>query len=142
MSTINDETVIEKSIRLGGFFAKDIARGVLDKRADEAYNEAIEVGITNTVLALLDASVDENTIEMMLNKYWDISKTEADGRIDFGKAEILKQCIHDYLWRQGESEEQIRNIMKETKATIKIMHNLELYKYKDKPKKLFQIISE
>ena len=142
MGSSNDKSIFEKSLEQGGSFIKDTVRDYIDSHEAESYIEAIEKGIYNTVAALLDSGVDEETIETMLNKYWDISRKEADERIQFGKREILKKCIHDYLWRLGKSEDQIRQIIIDTNANIKINHNLELYKYKDKPKKLLQILSE
>jgi len=57
------------------------------RRTDDKVSQIQEMDITRAAAALLDANVEEGTIEMLLCKYWDLRPSEARWYIREGEEE-------------------------------------------------------
>lgn len=62
-------------------------RGEVRRRTDDKVSQIQETDITRAAAALLDANVEERTIEMLLCKYWDLRPSEARWYIHEGEEE-------------------------------------------------------
>ena len=114
----------------------------INQAGEEAFSNAIEIGITNTLAALYDADVDDDEIIRVLNKYWGINRDEAEKRLVFEKGQAAIRELERYLKMQGFSAIKINQFMKSNKAKIKIRHNNELWKLRRKPEKLMKEVQD
>ncbi|SES64766.1 hypothetical protein SAMN02910413_0275 [Pseudobutyrivibrio sp. C4] len=112
------------------------------ERVDEAYFEAIEIGVSNTISALHDANVKDDEIIRVMNKYWGIPFAEAEDRLLIEKSESVKASLCHYLKLQGYSEQEIRRFMIHNNVGSKISNNKELWKLKNNPEKLMKAVEE
>ena len=136
------EEVVAYYIKQGGTALLDVVRNVYADGANRAFEDAINIGIRNTVSALYEANVSEDKITHLLNKYWGIPMTEAEDRLLFEKSESVIRALRHYLKMQGYSQSDIKHFMFTNRARIKIKHDRELWKMKDNPEKLFKIVQK
>lgn len=127
-------------IKQGGTALLDVARDVYADGANRAFEDAIGIGIRNTVSALYEANVSDDKIIHLLNKYWGIPMNEAEDRLLFEKSESVIRALRHYLKMQGYSQSDVQHFMITNKAIIKIKHDRELWKMKDNPEKLFKAV--
>ena len=114
----------------------------LNQAGDEAFSDAIEVGIGNTVAALYDADVGDDVIIRLLNKYWGIGNDEAEERLIFEKSQAAVRELKRYLKLQGYSTAEVTQFMRTSKASIKIKHGAELRKLRRNLEKLMKAVQE
>ena len=73
MSNITGDDV-KNYLKKGGKFAGEIALEILGESINQAgaraFSDAIEIGIKNTIMALLDTDVSDDEIIRVLNKHW------------------------------------------------------------------------
>lgn len=134
--------VVADYIKQGGTALLDVARDVYDDGTNRAFEDAIEIGIGNTVSALYEANVSDDKIAHLLNKYWGIPMNEAEERLLFEKSESAIRALRHYLKMQGYSQSDIQHFMITSRAIIKIRHDRELWKMKDNPEKLFKAVQK
>ena len=114
----------------------------LNKVGEEAFSEAIEIGIENTISSLYDANVSDDEIIRVLNKFWGINKNEAKNRIIYEKSQTAIRELEHYLRMQGWCVMKIKEFMKSNMVGIKIRHNNELWKLRYEPEKLMQEVQK
>ena len=134
--------VVAYYIKQGGTALLDVARDVYADGGNRAFEDAIDIGIGNTVSALYEANVSDDKIIHLLNKYWGIKMNEAEDRLLFEKYESVIRALRHYLKMQGYSQSDIQHFMITNRAIIKIKHDRELWKMKDNPEKLFKIVQK
>lgn len=134
--------VVADYIKQGGTALLDVAREVYADGANRAFEDAIDIGIRNTVSALYEANVSDDKITHLLNKYWGIPMNEAEDRLLVEKYESVIRTLRHYLKMQGYSQSEIQHFMNTSRAKIKIRHDRELWKMKDNPEKLFNVIQK
>ena len=137
---------VKEYLRKGGKLIGDIILEVygesINQASEVAFYDAVEIGIENTVAALYDTDVDDNQIIRVLNKYWGISKDEAESRLLYEKQEAVSRELEWYLKMQGLSSADIKKFMKSNKVKTKISHNNELLKLRRNPEKLIKNVKE
>ena len=124
----------------------DFAIGVfgdsINNERNDAFNEAIEIGIGNTVAALVDAKVSDDVIVEKLNKYWGINREEAIDRIAFEKNHVPLQEIREYLKLQGMTKQEVQSFMLKNNVVLKMKEKPELRELRFNPKKLVEAVKE
>ena len=114
----------------------------LNQAGEKAFEEAIELGITNTISALYEAKVQDDEIIRVVNEYWGIDKGECLDRLLWEKKEACVRAIKHQLQLQGLSSQEISNFMLENKVRIKLRHDNTLWLLKNSPLKLIDLVSE
>lgn len=114
----------------------------LNRVSEDAFSEAIEKGIENTIASLYDADVSDDEIIRVLNKFWGINKSEAESRIIYEKSQATIREVKHCLKMQGWSDIRIKDFMKLNRVSIKIRHNNELWKLRRRPEKLIQEVQK
>lgn len=69
--------------------ARDAAQEFVKEQIDDEVSQIQTMDITRTAAALLDANVEEETIERLLCKYWDLRPSEAHWFIREGEEERM-----------------------------------------------------
>lgn len=129
---------LEKGIKSVGAWALNIYGESLNQAGDQAFSEAIEFGIENTVSALYDAKVNAKEICRVVSEHWGISYQEAEDRLVWEKQQATIRALKQYLKLQGYSGIDIDSFMR--KSNVRIRHEKELWKLKDAPEKLFKAL--
>lgn len=145
MSKISSDDVKEYLAAGGKFFAGlalKIYGDSINQAGEEAFSNAIEIGITNTMAALYDADVDDDEIIRVLNKYWGINRDEAENRLVIEKGTAAIRGLERHLKMQGFSAIKINQFMRSNNAYIKIRRNNELWKLRRNPEKLMKEVQE
>ncbi|MBD5146278.1 MAG: hypothetical protein HDT21_10300 [Ruminococcus sp.] len=112
----------------------------INRVREEAFCEAIEIGIEKTFSALYDANVNDEEIINVVCKYWEISRQEAEDRLIDEKQQAAVRNLKQYMKRQNYREHEIDEFFQVHKVLIKIRRNKELWKLKNNPDKLFKDI--
>ncbi|PAK67641.1 hypothetical protein [Lactococcus lactis] len=128
-------------LNLFNIFKESYANG-LDKIGEEAFEEAIEIGIENTITSLLYAAIDNKKMISLLNQVWNIPYKEAEKRIDFVKHKEALRNIHDHLKNNGKSEKEIKEIFKEKNISIRLRRENHLLNFWNKPKKILDNLDD
>ena len=126
---------------LGNLFV-NIYGESLNRVSEDAFSEAIEKGIENTIASLYDSDVSDDEIIRVLNKFWGINKSEAERRIIYEKSQATIREVKHYLKMQGWSDIRIKDFMKLNRVSIKIRHNNELWKLRRRSEKLIQEVQK
>lgn len=132
--------VVAYYIKQGGTALLDVTKDVYAEWGNLAFEDAIDIGIRNTVSVLYEANVSDDKITHLLNKYWGIPVNEAEDRLLVEKYESVIRALRHYLKMQGYSQSDIQHFMIANRAIIKIKHDRELWKMKDNPEKLFKAV--
>ena len=66
----------------------DVLNDVISDECFEAFNQGIEIGIENTISALITASVREDKMIDALQKTWGLSREDSSQRIGWVKRSI------------------------------------------------------
>lgn len=137
---------VKNYLASGGKFIAQLALDVygesINRVGETAFSDAIEIGIENTILALIDANVVDDEIIRVINKYWGINQDEAEKRIVFEKGKLTTNELKRYLRMQGCSDNEIHQFMITNSAASKIRHNPNLWKLRYTPNKLAEAIQE
>lgn len=140
---INKNDIIETlkdGGKLLGALALRIYGDSLNQAGEQAFSEAIELGIENTVASLYGAKVsDKETIRVVCG-HWGISYQEAEERLVGEKQQATIRSLRQYLKLQGYSSLDIKKYMTESKASMRIRHEKDLWNLKDAPEKLFKAL--
>ena len=139
-----NKTDIIKTLKDGGKLLGELALGIygesLNQIGEQAFSEAIELGIENTIASLYDAKVTDKEIIRIVCEHWGISCQEAEDRLVWEKQQSVIRSLRQYLKLQGYSSLDTKNFMNENNALIRIRHEKDLWKFKDDPEKLFKIL--
>lgn len=131
---------LKDSGKLLGSLALKIYGESLNQVGEQAFSEAIELGIENTVASLYDAKVSDREIIRVVCKHWGLSHQDAEDRLVWEKQQAAIRSLRQYLKLQGYSSLDIKDFMSESKASIRIRHEKDLWKLKDAPEKLFKTL--
>ena len=123
-----------------GDFAIDFYGEELNRAGDEAFNQAIEIGIENTISALYDAKVGDREIIRVVKEYWGVDTKEAEARLVWEKQEATIRSLLQYLKLEGYSKKYIETFMSKGGGYINIRHDKDLWHLKDNPEKLYNIL--
>lgn len=129
---------LKKGIKSVGALALNIYGESLNQAGEQAFSEAIELGIENTISALYDAKVNDKEICRVVSEHWGISYKEAEERLVWEKQQATIRSLKQYLKLQGYSGIDIDSFM--CKSKVRIRHEKELWKLKDAPEKLFKAL--
>ena len=76
---------LKEGIKSVGALALNIYGESLNQAGEQAFSEAIEFGIDNTISALYDAKVNDKEICRVVSEHWGISYQEAEERLVWEK---------------------------------------------------------
>lgn len=143
---INKNDIIETlkdGGKLLGALALRIYGDSLNRAGEQAFSEAIELGIENTVAALYGAKVSDKETIRVVCEHWGISYQDAEDRLVWEKQQATIRSLRQYLKLQGYSSLDIKNYMTESKASMRIRHRKKnLWNLKDASRKTVQGITE
>ena len=132
--------ILKDGSNLIGALALRIYGESLNRVGKQAFSEAIELGIENTIASLYDAKVIDKEIIRVVCEHWGISHQDAESRLVYEKQQAVIRSLRQYLKLQGYSSLEVNEFMCESKALVRIRHEKDLWKLKDAPEKLFKTL--
>ena len=141
-SKVNKEKMCElakKGRNAIGNFAIDFYNEELNRAGDEAFDQAIEIGKEKTIAALYDAKVNDREIVRVVKEYWEIDTEEVEERLIWEKQEAAIRSLRQYLKLEGYDKRDINEFMLKI-GNDSIRQDKELWKLKDNPEKLYNIL--
>lgn len=108
----------------------------INEAGQEAFENAIEIGISNTINAQIDSGVSDEKIQVSLEKFWGISREDAIQRIVICKKQLTMNVVKEYYRLKGYSDEQTRSIWIRNGYAIILKEHPELWPLWRNPEKL------
>ena len=145
MAKVSKDDIIctlKDGVHLLGVLAMRLYGESLNQVGEEAFSDAIQQGIENTIACLYAANVDDKTIIHVVSEQWGLKISEIEDRIVWEKEKATLQALKQYLRLQGYSDLEIEQFMKASNAGIKIRHEHELLRLKEAPQKLMEAIQK
>ncbi len=133
---------------VNGFFAlignsiSDSYTKNINRHREEAFNEAMEIGLGNAFAALYDANVNDDEIICVVCKYWKISKQKAVNYLICEKEQAAIRNLRKYMRLQGYRASEIIEFFQVHNVSTIIKQRKELWKLKNNPERLFKIMEE
>ena len=131
---------LKKGGQLVGNLALDFYGETLNQAGENAFSEAIEIGIENTIAALYDAKVDDKEILRVVSEHWGLTSVDVEDRLIWEKQQAAIRSLRQHLRLQGYSTREIDDFMRDNKVTTQMRHNKDLWKLKNTPEKLIKAI--
>ena len=131
---------MKEGSKLIGVLALKVYGESLNQAGEQAFSEAIELGIENTIASLYDAKVSDKEIIRVVIEHWGISYRDAEDRLVWEKQQATIRSLRQHLKLQGYSSIDIEAFIRESKASMRIRHEKDLWKLKDVPEKLFKVL--
>lgn len=125
-----------------GNLALKIYGDSLNKIGEEAFSEAIEIGIANTIASLYDTNVDDKTILRIVNEHWGLTIPEIEDRLVFEKQQAALSSVKQYLKLNGYSESKITKFLRDNLISSKIRHQPETWKMRDNPQEIIKLLEK
>lgn len=139
-SNVKNFFITAGSIATG--LAAIVFKRILDSEKEKGYSEAMEKGITNTIMALYDAGVNDKEIYRALYEHWNIPKDEAKYRVAEEISQATIRELEDYMRQLSYSDREIDEYMESNDAVSRIKRSKELWKLRCCPEKLMKTIQE
>lgn len=138
------QSIKNRLIDVKNAFAESFANAIT-KRREQAINDAVEdayaEGKKNTVAALYDIIPnDDKRIIQALKDYWEMSEEDAEWYLINEKRDATIRALQKYLKLQGYPKKYIDDFIDDKRILIR--KNVELWKLKDNPHKLYNILKK
>ena len=115
-------------------------RNSLNLMERTVFDETFDIGVFRTIRALYDASVDDAEIIRVVHKYWGLDDRQIIKRLVEIKEQTVLEVLERYMQCRGFSDAQISEFMRINKVSNKVKSDSELWKLKNKPEKLYDIV--
>lgn len=133
-------------IKTGGKAVGNLALKIygdsLNKIGEEAFSEAIEIGIANTIASLYDANVDDKTILRIVNEHWGFTIPEIVERLVVEKQQATLRSVKQYLKLNGYSESETTKFLRDNLISSKIRHQPETWEMRDNPQEIIKLLEK
>lgn len=115
----------------------DVLNDLISNERIEAFDQGIEIGIENTIRALIDASVHEDKKITAMQKSWGLSREDSAQKIGSIKRRIALEGLEEYLLCKGNSKIAVNKFKREYSVIIRLNHDESLIGLWNKPEQLY-----
>ena len=122
--------------------SSDVLNDFISYECGEAFDQDIEIGIENTIRALIDASVHEDKMIAAMQKTWGLSREESAHRIGWIKRNIALERLEEYLLCKGNSKNAVNEFREQYSVIFRLSHEDSLIGLWDKPGQLYAKLLE
>ena len=120
----------------------EVLNDLISDERIEAFDQGIEIGIENTIRALLDASVHEDKIVTAIQKSWGLSREDSAQRIGSVKLKIALEGLEEYLLCKGNGKIAVKEFKRKYSVVIRLNHDESLIDLWNKPGQLYEKLLE
>lgn len=116
----------------------EVLNGIISDECIEAFDQGIEIGIENTIRALIDASVNEDKMIAAIQKSWGLSREDSAQKIGSVKRKIALEGLEEYLLCKGKNKFAVKKFKQEYSVIIRLNHDESLIDLWNKPGQLYE----
>lgn len=116
----------------------EVLNDLISDERIEAFDQGIEIGIENTIRALIDASVHEDKMITAIQKSWGLSREDSAQRIGSVKRKIAREDLEEYLLCKGKSKIAVNKFIWDYSVIIRLNHDESLISLWNKPGQLYE----
>ena len=120
----------------------EVLNDIISDERIEAFDQGIEIGIENTIRALIDASVNEDKMITAIQKSWGLSREDSAQKIGSVKHKIALEGLEEYLLCKGKSKFAVNKFKQEYSVIIRLNHDESLIGFWNKPGQLYAKLLE
>lgn len=116
----------------------EVLNDLISEERIEAFDQGIEIGIENTIRALIDASANEDKMITAIQKSWGLSREDSAQRIGSVKRKIALEGLEEYLLCIGNSKITVNKFIWDYSVIIRLNHDKSLISLWNKPGQLYE----
>lgn len=124
---------------LGAF--RDAFDGLVSQECENVFWRTVELGIENTMRALVEADVEDSAMVSALCEVWGLSRKEAAERVAWLKRRIAAERLKEFLLLKGKRSEAVDKFCREYAVLKRLSDDDSLLELWDKPEQLYVELS-
>lgn len=124
---------------LGAF--RDAFDGLVSQECENVFWQTVELGIENTMRALVEANVEDSAMVSALCEVWGLSRKEAAERVAWLKRRIAVERLKEFLLLKGKRSEAVDKFCREYAVLKRLSDDDSLLELWDKPEQLYAELS-
>jgi len=116
--------------------------GLVSQECEDVYLQAVELGIENTMRALIEAGVEDSAMVSALYEVWGLPRKEAAERVVWLKRKIAVERLKEFLLLKGKRSEAVDEFCGEYAVQKRLRNDDSLLEFWDKPEQLYIELSD
>ena len=115
--------------------------GLVSRECEDVFLRTVELGIENTMRALIEADVEDGSMVSVLCEVWGLSRKEAAARVVWLKREVAIERLKEFLILKGKRSEVVDRFCREYAVQKRLHNDDSLFEFWDKPEQLYRELS-
>lgn len=124
---------------LGAF--RDAFDWLVSQECEDVFWQTVELGIENTMRALVEADVEDGAMVSALCEVWGLPRKEAAERVAWLKRKIAVERLKEFLLLKGKRSEAVDKFYREYAVQKRLSNDDGLFELWDKPEQLYMELS-
>lgn len=116
--------------------------GLVSRECEDVFLRTVELGIENTMRALIEADVEDGSMVSVLCEVWGLSRKEAAERVVRLKREVAIERLKEYFLLKGKPREVVDKFFMEYAVQKRLSNDDSLFEFWDKPEQLYMGLSQ
>lgn len=137
---INSANFKEMASRCGEEFLETVRGafdGLVSQECEDIFLRTVELGIENTIRALIEADVEDGSMVAALCEVWRLPRKEAAERVVWLKRKVAIERLEEFLLLKGKRSEMVDKFCREYAVQKRLRNDDGLLEFWDKPEQLF-----
>ena len=126
---------------VGGAF-RDAFDGLIPQECGDVFDKTVELGIENTMRALIEAGAKDGAMVSALCKVWGLTRNDAAQRIAWLKRKIAVERLEEFLLLKGMRSEAVDKFCREYAMLTRLSNDDSVFELWDKPEQLHSKLKE
>lgn len=111
--------------------------GLVSQECEDVFLRTVELGIENTMRALIEADVEDGSMVSALCEVWGMPRKEAAERIVWLKRKVAIERLKEFLLLKGRRGEVVDKFCREYAVQKRLSNDDSLLEFWDKPDQLY-----
>ena len=120
---------------------RDAFDGLVSQECEEVFRQTVELGIENTMRALIKADVEDSEMVSALCEVWGLPRKEAAEWVAWLKRKIAVERLKEFLLLKGKRSEAVDKFCREYAVLKRLDNDDSLFEFWDKPEQLYAELS-
>lgn len=111
--------------------------GLVSQECEDVFLRTVELGIENTMRALIKADVEDGSMVSVLCEVWGLPRKEAAERVVWLKRKVAIERLKEFLLLKGKRSEAVDKFCREYAVQKRLHNDDSLLEFWDKPEQLY-----
>lgn len=111
--------------------------GLVSQECEDVFLRTVELGIENTMRALIKADVEDGSMVSVLCEVWGLPRKEAAERVVWLKRKVAIERLKEFLLLKGKRSEAVDKFCREYAVQKRLSNDDSLLEFWDKPEQLY-----